>query len=212
MAKFFVNLLCRIPESVKQRKKENEIENLVVTGKCGGLKMAYIPGKGRGVVATRKFNVGDFLVEYKGELIDLKEAKLREHKYEQDESIGSFMFYGRKNDNSFCIDATQESSNLGRLINHSQSHSNCIPRCHIIRGIPRIILFAKKIILVGDELLYDYGDRRTAAIKNNPWLGTKVDKSTLYGNGSQDEEKEMYKTSVLYRCILVKNYDIIAVL
>ena len=49
--------------------------------------------KGRGVVTTRKFSKGEFVVEYIGDLIDMKEAKLREIKYAQDATKGCYMYY-----------------------------------------------------------------------------------------------------------------------
>ena len=49
--------------------------------------------KGRGVVATKYFKRGDFVVEYAGELIKLDEAKERETKYSMNEQIGCYMYY-----------------------------------------------------------------------------------------------------------------------
>ena len=34
----------------------------------------------------------------------------------------------------------------------------------------RLILVAGRDIEVGEELVYDYGDRSKEAIENNPWL------------------------------------------
>jgi len=56
--------------------------------------------KGRGVIATRPFVKGQFVMEYGGQLLDAKRAKNKEQMYEQDSDIGCFMFYfehrGRK--------------------------------------------------------------------------------------------------------------------
>ena len=49
--------------------------------------------KGRGVVATRHFAQGEFVVEYIGELISDSEARAREAEYKKDPSVGSFMFF-----------------------------------------------------------------------------------------------------------------------
>ena len=56
-------------------------------------QVKLIPGKGRGVVATKDFNPKDFLCEYAGDLLSMTEAKAREDKYKQDSSIGCFMYY-----------------------------------------------------------------------------------------------------------------------
>lgn len=50
-------------------------------------------GKGRGVVTTRPFSKGEFVVEYCGELIDQAQAKKREAKYSKDQSAGCYMYY-----------------------------------------------------------------------------------------------------------------------
>ena len=52
-----------------------------------------ILGKGRGVLSTKPFRQGDFVVEYYGDLIDVKEAKEREAEYARDTSIGCYMYY-----------------------------------------------------------------------------------------------------------------------
>ena len=46
-----------------------------------GLKVKEIEGKGRGVCSTKPFSRGDFVCEYKGDLLDLGKAKERETNY-----------------------------------------------------------------------------------------------------------------------------------
>lgn len=53
-----------------------------------GLAVEDITGKGRGVVARKPFQKGDFVVEYAGELIDLVAAKEKESEYSQDITKG----------------------------------------------------------------------------------------------------------------------------
>jgi hypothetical protein len=49
------------------------------------LKIVYnLPEKNRGIIATKKFFKGDFVVEYSGELISEKTAKERELQYTHD--------------------------------------------------------------------------------------------------------------------------------
>ena len=52
-----------------------------------------IDGKGRGVVTTKSFSMGDLLCEYSGELITLQNAEDREGIYCKDESVGCYMYY-----------------------------------------------------------------------------------------------------------------------
>lgn len=70
----------------------------------------------------------------------------------------------------FCsIDATAESSRVGRLVNHSR-FGNLVPKVFEISGLPRIIFLSKTNIMKGDELTYDYGDRSKESLLNHPWL------------------------------------------
>lgn len=64
-------------------------------------QVRYSKEKGRGVFATRDFCKGEFVVEYSGELIDIQQAYLREEKYEQDESMGCYMYYFKHNDHHY---------------------------------------------------------------------------------------------------------------
>lgn len=57
------------------------------------LQISQYEGKGRGIEATIKFYKGDFIVEYAGELIELKEAKSREEIYKRDTSYGCYMYF-----------------------------------------------------------------------------------------------------------------------
>ncbi|VDN44137.1 unnamed protein product, partial [Dibothriocephalus latus] len=43
----------------------------------------------------------------------------------------------------YCVDATEESPRLGRLINHSRLHPNCYVKVIPIDQQPRLALFAK---------------------------------------------------------------------
>lgn len=52
-----------------------------------------IEGKGKGVVTTRPFTKDELICEYSGELITYEQAKKREEKYEEDSSIGCYMYY-----------------------------------------------------------------------------------------------------------------------
>lgn len=52
--------------------------------------------KGRGVVATRHFEKGDFVIEYVGELISIAEANKREEKYAELDA-GCYMYYFKHN-------------------------------------------------------------------------------------------------------------------
>ena len=68
------------------------------------------------------------------------------------------------------IDGTPETPRLGRLVNHSRHAPNCVTRSLEVDGRPRLVLVAKHDIAVGDEILYDYGDRSRESLLHHPWL------------------------------------------
>ncbi|XP_050779491.1 N-lysine methyltransferase KMT5A isoform X1 [Gopherus flavomarginatus] len=152
-----------------QTEEKRRIDELIESGKEEGMKIDFIDGKGRGVIATKHFNRGEFVVEYHGDLIEITDAKKREAVYAQDPSTGCYMYYFQYLSKMYCVDATKETNRLGRLINHSKC-GNCQTKLHDVDGVPHLILIASRDIKVGEELLYDYGDRSKASIEAHPWL------------------------------------------
>ncbi|XP_060548128.1 N-lysine methyltransferase KMT5A [Pantherophis guttatus] len=152
-----------------QTEEKKRIDELIKSGKEDGMKIDFIDGKGRGVIATRHFNRGEFVVEYHGDLIEITDAKKREAAYAQDPSTGCYMYYFQYLSKTFCVDATKETNRLGRLVNHSKC-GNCQTKLHDISGVPHLILVASRDIKAGEELLYDYGDRSKASLEAHPWL------------------------------------------
>ncbi|KAI6188174.1 [Histone H4]-lysine(20) N-methyltransferase [Aphelenchoides besseyi] len=126
--------------------------------------------KGRGLRAGCSFEKEAFVVEYKGELLNYAEARLREKMYAQDSKIGSYMYYFEHQNKRYCVDATAETKFKGRLVNHSLLNPNLKSKVIDGNGTIHLCLFAKRDIRIGEELLYDYGDRSSASIALNPWL------------------------------------------
>ncbi|XP_046567598.1 N-lysine methyltransferase KMT5A-A-like, partial [Haliotis rubra] len=134
---------------------------------------------GFGVFATQTFARGDFLLEYRGSLIDEERAKELERKHSKAKE-GCYMFYfyfqGKKkmhfriffmfsaeictsNVNNFSIDATEAYASLGRMVNDVDSrHENCVMKLIQHEAQPHLCLFATRDVQVGEELKYDYGD------------------------------------------------------
>lgn len=152
-----------------KNEEHQHIEDLIMKGVEEGLKVKHIEGKGRGVFAVRDFKKGEFVVEYLGDLLDLAEAKKREELYSQDPEAGCYMYYFQYHDKTYCVDATRETSRVGRLLNHSKN-GNCQTKLHGIKGTPHLVLVASRDVRAGEELLYDYGDRSKASISAHPWL------------------------------------------
>ena len=69
------------------------------------------------------------------------------------------------------MDATKETGRLGRLVNHSKTKSNVVTKTVEVDGTPYLCLMASRDIAVGEELLYDYGERRKEVVDSLPWLG-----------------------------------------
>uniref|UniRef100_A0A673KNQ8 [histone H4]-lysine(20) N-methyltransferase n=1 Tax=Sinocyclocheilus rhinocerous TaxID=307959 RepID=A0A673KNQ8_9TELE len=155
------------PKRLTNKKKH--IDMLITNGIENGMMVRCIEGKGRGVFATQKFQKGQYVVEYHGDLLQITDAKQREALYAQDPATGCYMYYFQYLSKTYCVDATKESDRLGRLINHSKN-GNCQTKLHDINGIPHLILVASRDIQEGEELLYDYGDRSKASIEAHPWL------------------------------------------
>ncbi|VDK45437.1 unnamed protein product [Anisakis simplex] len=157
----------------KQLEKEEHdaIEQAVYSGiNEKFLQIFESKEKGRGIRTLKRFNKNEFVVEYKGEMIDISVARAREKKYAEDASIGSFMYYFKYKNKHFCVDATEETPHKGRLINHSILQPNLKTKVLELNGSQHLVLIAKRDIEIGEELLYDYGDRSPLTVANNPWL------------------------------------------
>ncbi|XP_070712185.1 N-lysine methyltransferase KMT5A-like [Pempheris klunzingeri] len=152
-----------------KNEEHRHIDDLIKNDIEEGMQIKHMEGKGRGVFAAKIFKKGEFVVEYHGDLLELAEAKIREAEYAQDPQTGCYMYYFQYQSKTYCVDATRETSRLGRLINHSKS-GNCQTRLHPIDGTPHLILVASRDIKVEEELLYDYGDRSKASVLAHPWL------------------------------------------
>ncbi|XP_067293694.1 lysine methyltransferase 5Ab [Pseudorasbora parva] len=160
---------CRKSKAELKCEKQQHIEDLIRNDVEEGLKVKCIEGKGRGIFADRAFQKDQFVVEYHGDLLEMADAKARESQYAQDPSTGCYMYYFRYHDKTYCVDATKETSRLGRLINHSKN-GNLQTKLHDINGTPHLIFLASRDIKEHEELLYDYGDRSKEAIAAHPWL------------------------------------------
>ncbi|XP_028982520.1 N-lysine methyltransferase KMT5A-like [Diachasma alloeum] len=164
-------------------QQEHNIQSKIQNGAEEGLSIKYFEDKGRGMITTQSFLRGEFVVEYAGELIDWKSAEKREIELFEavndasgadatiafDPQIGWYMYYFKHHERKYCVDATTESGKLGRLINHS-CKENLKARVINSHSIPHLVLFATREIAAGQELTFDYGERRKGVIDNHPWL------------------------------------------
>jgi len=157
-------------KTIEDDERKMALQKQILSGFEDGLEIRVLEEKGRGVFSSKKFNKGDFVCEYAGELIDVQEARMREAEYEETPEVGSYMYFFEFKSKKYCVDATKESDRLGRLLNHSKISSNVSTQLFPINEIPYLILVASQDIEPGEELLYDYGDRSKKSVESHPWL------------------------------------------
>jgi len=81
-----------------------------------------LPGRGRGVMATRPFLKSEVVCDYGGQLRNHKNGKAV-YEASAPETMG-YMFTFRHKGAPWWRDATEEKPGAGRLINHSACHAN----------------------------------------------------------------------------------------
>ena len=159
----------RQPSSSKLQAEEEELCRRLRSNVDSGLSVTQIPGKGRGVVASKFFPKNSFVVEYAGKLVDLA-TSLKLHYEVYGEQDGSYIYWFNVKGKQWAIDATEESPRLGRLINHSHNQFNLITKVFMLDGQPRLYFVARRDINLGEELTFDYGDTDKRSVLSFPWL------------------------------------------
>uniref|UniRef100_A0A915KRN0 [histone H4]-lysine(20) N-methyltransferase n=1 Tax=Romanomermis culicivorax TaxID=13658 RepID=A0A915KRN0_ROMCU len=167
---FAVRRSERTVSNLLKKFESEETERAIIEGDEGHLYVCLFEGKGRGIRTSRKLRRGEFVVEYKGDLLERHAGLHREKLYSLDENIGCYMYYFEYGGKQYCVDATAETPYFGRLVNHSYKKPNCAAKVVEVGGVPRLILTALRTIDVGEELLYNYGERDKEVIAANPWL------------------------------------------
>ncbi|XP_057207526.1 uncharacterized protein LOC130565022 isoform X2 [Triplophysa rosa] len=128
--------------------------------------------KGRGVFALAPFNKGDFVVEYRGELIDFIEAERRREVNRNIVFMFDFLWQNRK----WCIDATDENKTLGRLVNDDHITPNCTMKKIVAQERPHLCPFALRYVIPGEDITYDYGPSdwpwRESSMKDDDFMTT----------------------------------------
>ncbi|KAF4071728.1 hypothetical protein AMELA_G00276710 [Ameiurus melas] len=122
-----------------------------------GLDVKYIDSlKGRGVFTTTHFTKGEFVLEYRGDLINFLESNRRHRIYHN--SMKGFMFSFIWHGKLWTIDAARDDGTLGRLVNDEHINPNCKMKRIIVEGKPHLCLFALRDITPGEEVTYHYRD------------------------------------------------------
>ncbi|TRY59363.1 hypothetical protein DNTS_005453, partial [Danionella cerebrum] len=145
------------------------------------------PVKGRGIFALADFSQGEFVVEYRGELIDAAEAENRRKLYEN--ACLFFMFDFTWKQKTWCIDGTIEDGSFGRLVNDEHKGPNCRMKLIEAEGKPHLCLFALKKIMAGTEITYDYGGKE--------WPWRKEIPLTVTSTAAQEPIKDCFQDQVI---------------
>ncbi|KAK3085105.1 hypothetical protein FSP39_024330, partial [Pinctada imbricata] len=120
---------------------------------------------GKGLFSKREYAEGEFLIDYKGELISSEEGKKRYDSLSV--KLGSFLFFFTCRKKKLCIDATFTKGlcRFGNDAGPGDRMENSEMRMVYSEKLKRpfLALFAKRQILKGEEIRYDYNDI------NLPW-------------------------------------------
>uniref|UniRef100_A0A7J7RWC4 [histone H3]-lysine(9) N-methyltransferase n=2 Tax=Pipistrellus kuhlii TaxID=59472 RepID=A0A7J7RWC4_PIPKU len=127
---------------------------VVQNGLRARLQLYRTQNMGWGVRTLQDIPVGTFVCEYVGELISDSEADVREE--------DSYLFdLDNKDGELYCIDA-RFYGNVSRFINH-HCEPNLVPvrvfMSHQDLRFPRIAFFSTRLIVAGEQLGFDYGQR-----------------------------------------------------
>ena len=93
----------------------------------------------------------------------------REQEYDRRRK-GSYLLYFQHDSRRMAIDATKEDGTYGRLMNHSSQSPNVAMKVVTHDRKPFVVFVAIKEIPVGQEIVYDYNEKRKAILDANPWL------------------------------------------
>ncbi|CEP03120.1 hypothetical protein PBRA_009338 [Plasmodiophora brassicae] len=117
---------------------------------CAQISLQHMGDKGWGIRLDQDVRQGDLIVEYVGELVDKVESTRRLNV----DYAGESNFYILAISSDLYIDATRQ-GNLSRFTNHS-----CEPTCEtqlwMVRGQPRLGIFALRDLPAGAEVTFDY--------------------------------------------------------
>ncbi|XP_053531061.1 N-lysine methyltransferase KMT5A-A-like [Ictalurus punctatus] len=158
--------------SVDTALDAKQIRRLTRTQRWKGLIVTEDGGKGKGVIATRRFLAGEVVWDYHGQVVTASEGHSTHSTVSAEDGVHIFFFFENMNGQAMCSDAHSpccechpDRQTFGRLINHSRKRCNLRPRAYTLQnGVDIIIFLATKNINENEELLFDYGVERRSFI------------------------------------------------
>ena len=120
-----------------------------------------------GVKVMQEISKGSYVIDYAGEVLSSREALRRmknKEKGERNYLLTIRETFGVKPIITF-IDAA-EFGNVSRFINHSCEPNLILHPVRVNSSVPRLALFARRNIQVGEELSFDYGGGTTVGQKD----------------------------------------------
>ncbi|XP_053376806.1 N-lysine methyltransferase KMT5A-like [Mercenaria mercenaria] len=136
--------------------------------------------KGKGVFATDDMiKAGDVVCDYHGAIRTAQEAE-RRLKDLLPPICNYMLFFRNKHGTKMCVDASTECechppgeylhNSPGRYVNHSAKKQNLKPMRREVNGTEVVLLVATRDIKAEEELLFDYGARRSEDGEKLDWL------------------------------------------
>ncbi|KAL6480301.1 hypothetical protein MHYP_G00113340 [Metynnis hypsauchen] len=185
-----------VGERMRRRKSPtNDAVFHIAAGRDrAGLDVQHISAfKGRGVFAVTGLARGEFVLEYRGDLISAEESRRRRRVYPG--AMKGFMFDFLWHGKFWTIDAARDDGSLGRLVNDDHINPNCKMKRLIVEGRPHLCLFALRDITPGEELTYDYGDADCPWRSEVTKSGMEADNNHLESEGASGDDQHRTKPS-----------------
>jgi hypothetical protein len=126
-----------------------------------------------------------FLIEYVGEVINVRQFKKRSERYA---AQGNEHFYFMSLHNDLFIDATRK-GNMSRFFNHS-CDPNCETQKWTVNGELRIGFFTRRAVVAGEELTFDYQFQTVGKTQQRCYCGSDKCRGFLgaaSGSGQQSQ-------------------------
>ena len=141
------------------------------------IEVAFIEGRGRSAFAKADFYPGDFVCEYSSVVREKQDDDDWGDQRNAELGIGCYCLDAIYNGKVYTFDAAPKIHHPGRFINHARHNPNLLLKKPVWigtlqNGRLRIGLVAKRKILKGQELFFDYGIKD----KDLPWLETDAKK------------------------------------